>query len=275
MRTALAVLALACALAPARAQMGEDRAGRWSGDQAMAKVDFAPRPGAALPPALSFTDSDGRAVRLADYLGRGPLLLQLVYYKCPSLCPMAEDGLLRALRAISLSPGADFQALTVSIDPAETPGDAAYRKKLFVGRYRRPGAQAALHYLVGKQPAVAALARAVGFRYAYDSSSGQFAHTTGVLVLTADGRVSRYLPGIEPSAADLRLALVEASEGRIGTFADRFILLCYHYDPTTGRYGPTIMTTLRLLGVLTLLGIAALVGGLSLRARAARARSPR
>lgn len=256
----LALLAAALALgAPGRAQMTGEKTGRWSARQALGKVDFTPKPGGRVPLDLAFTDSSGRPAPLSRFFGRGPVLLQLVYFTCPGLCPMAQDGLLRAMRGTSLSAGPDFQALMISIDPKDTPKQAAYREHLFVSRYRRPGAEAGVHYLVGDRASIAALAKSVGFRYGYDAASGQFAHTTGVVTLTPDGRISHFMPGIELAPEDLRLALVEASAGKIGTAFDRVVLLCYCYDPATGRYGPTIVGILRALGVLTVLGIAGLI----------------
>lgn len=270
----LALFLLFAPAAPASAQMtSEAPSGQWSSNEALGKVDFSPTPGHAIPLNLAFTDSTGRSVRLADYFHDRPVLLQLIYFRCPALCPMAQNGLLRAMRAISLSAGRDFEVLTVSIDPSDKPFEAARRRKLFASGYRRLGGEAGLNYLVGDRASIAALARGVGFRYAYDPSTDQFAHTTGVLTLTPDGRISHFLPGLELAPEDLRLGLVEASTGRIGTITDRLILLCYCYDPTKGRYGLTIMRTLQAMGVLTMLALTGAIAWMTLRSRGARRRA--
>jgi protein SCO1/2 len=225
-----------------------------------------------LPLDLAFRDETGKAVRLGDYFGDRPVLLTLAYYHCPMLCPMVLDGLVRSLRPLSLDLGRDFRAVTVSIDPKETPEQAAAKRAKLVAQYDRPstGSGAAAddwHFLVGDRDAVERLADAVGFHYTVDAANDQFAHTAALMVLTPDGRLSRYLYGIDYTPRDVRLALVEASEGKIGTLADQLLLFCFHYDPTTGRYGAAAMTSLRVAGVLTL---ALLVGFIATQLRRER-----
>ncbi len=211
------------------------------------------------PLDLSFRDEVGRAVRLRDYFGKKPVVLSLVYYECPMLCTMVLNGLLRSLRAIRFDAGNQFQVVIVSIDPRETPAIAAAKKETYLGQYRRAGASEGWHFLTGAEPEIQQLARAVGFRYAYDPKTGQYAHASGVIVLTPEGKLSRYFYGIEYSARDLRLGLVEASANKIGSAVDQVLLFCYHYDPLTGKYGLIIMNLLRAAGVATVLALGSFV----------------
>jgi protein SCO1/2 len=168
------------------------------------------------------------------------------------LCTLVLNGLLRTLRAVSLDAGQEFEVVIVSIDPKETPSLAALNKRRFASGYNRAGAAEGLHFLTGEEPAIRALARAVGFRYTYDADTGQYAHASGIMVLTPEGRLASYFYGVEYSARDLRLGLVEASAGKIGNPVDQVLLYCFHYDPTTGKYGAAIMNLLRALGLATL-----------------------
>ena len=208
-----------------------------------------------VPLDLTFRDEVGRAVRLRDYFGKKPVVLSLVYYECPMLCTMVLNGLLRSLRAIRFDVGNEFQVVTVSIDPRETPAIAGAKKETYLRQYGRAGASEGWHFLTGNEPEIQQLARAVGFRYAYDPGTGQFAHASGIMVLTPPGRLARYFYGIEYSARDLRLGLVEASANKIGSAVDQVLLFCYHYDPRTGKYGLIIMNVLRAAGVATVLAL--------------------
>ncbi len=203
---------------------------------------------------LEFTDSTGKKVRLADYFGDKPVVLSLVYYECPMLCTMELNGLVKALRVISrFQPGKDFELVTVSFDPGETPELAAKKKEEYLGVYRHEGAEDAWHFLVGEESQIQALADAVGFRYEYDKDTDLYRHASGIVTLTPDGRASRYQFGVEYSARDLQFALVEASDNGIGSLADAAMLYCFHYDPATGKYGLVIMNTVRVFAALTVL----------------------
>jgi protein SCO1 len=212
-----------------------------------------------LPLDTPLRDEAGRGVRLADYFGKRPVVLVFAYYDCPMLCTLAINGLSSALNVLSLKPGADFEIVTVSIDARDTPASAASKKSGYLERYKRPGAADAWHFLTGDQPSIDRLTHAAGFRYAWDQDTKQFAHPTGIIVLTPDGRMARYLFGIEYGPRDLRLAIVEASSGKIGSPVDALLLYCYHYDPMTGRYGLVIMRAMRIAGATTVLALGGFV----------------
>jgi protein SCO1/2 len=208
---------------------------------------------AQVPLDLGFRDDTGRTVKLADYFGSKPVILALVYYDCPMLCTQVLNGLAGSLKALTLNAGEEFLVLTVSFDPRETPELAAGKKKSYLAHYSRPGAAAGWHFLTGSESSIESLTRAVGFRYRYDAEKAQYAHASGIMVLTPQGRLSRYFYGIEYAPRDLRLGLVEASNGRIGSPVDQLLLFCYHYDPATGKYGPVVMNFVRLGGAATVL----------------------
>jgi protein SCO1/2 len=214
-----------------------------------------------VPLDIALRDETGRAVRLADFFGRKPVLLSFAYYRCSMLCPMVLEGLVRSLRPLSWDVGKEFDMLTVSIDPRETPELAAAKKRQMVADYGRSEAAAGWHFLVGDEDAVRRLTDAVGFRYTYDAAHDQFGHAAVLTVLTPQGKISRYLYGIDYAPRDVRLALLEASEERIGTLADQLLLFCYHYDPVTGKYGMAAMTSLRVAGLITVVALATLVVG--------------
>jgi protein SCO1/2 len=215
-----------------------------------------------VPLDLAFKDESGRSVRLRDYFDGKPVVLVLAYFKCPMLCTQVLNGLVQAMLGIPLSAGKDFEVLTVSFDARETPEMAAAKKKTYLERYGRPGAEEGWHFLTGEEKSIKALTKAVGFRYVYDPRNDQFAHASGIMVLTPAGKISRYFYDVRYSSRDLRLGLVEASANRIGSPADKVLLYCFHYDPAEGKYGPTVMNFVRLGGVLTMLGVGLLVGGL-------------
>ena len=202
-----------------------------------------------LPLDLQFRDEAGRIVRLRDYFGKRPVVLVLAYYNCPMLCTQVLNGLVSAMRVLSFDAGREYEVVTVSFDPRDDPSDARAKKAPYVARYGRPGAAAGWHFLTGEPRAIAGLTGAVGFRYAWDERIGQFAHASAIYVATPDGRLSRYFYGIEYAPRDLRLALVEASRGKIGTPVDQLLLYCYHYDPVAGRYGAVVMNMVRVAGV--------------------------
>jgi len=208
-----------------------------------------------VPLELPFRDETGKSVQLRDYFGEKPVVLALVYYQCPMLCTLVLNGLLRSLRALSFTAGNEFTVVTVSFDPGETPALAAAKKEIHLQEYARPGAEAGWHFLTGEETAIHQLTQAVGFRYVYDAKANQYAHASGIIVLTPEGRIARYFYGVEYAPRDLRLDLVEASANKIGSPIDQLLLLCYHYDPATGKYGVLITNVIRLAGVATVLGL--------------------
>jgi protein SCO1 len=206
-----------------------------------------------IPPGLAFCDETGKAVRLGDYFGKRPIILNLVYYQCPMLCGEVLSGLTSTLRVLKFDVGKEFEVLTVSFDPRETPEMAAAKKAEHLKRYSRGGAAEGWHFLTGPQESVDALTKAAGFQYQYDATTGQFAHTTAILVLTPEGKISQYYYGIEYAPKDLRLGLVQASDNRIGTVVDQVLLYCYHYNPDSGKYGAVISRVLQLAALATML----------------------
>ncbi len=225
-----------------------------------------------IPAGLSFRDETGKAVRLGEFYGRRPMILNLVYYKCPMLCSEVLSGLTSSLKSMKFDIGKDFDVLTVSFDPHETPQDATESKAKWLHRYGRPGAEQGWHFLTGPQESIDALTSAAGFGYDYNEKSGQFAHATAIIVLTPEGKIAQYYYGVEFSPKDLRLAMVQASQNKIGSLVDQVLLYCYHYDPSSGKYSVLILRVLRLAGVATML----LLGGfilLMLRVDAKQRRS--
>jgi protein SCO1/2 len=213
---------------------------------------------AQVPPDLAFVDESGKAVKLGDYFGRKPLILNLVYYNCTMLCGEALAGLSSAMRLVKFDVGNEFDVVTVSFDPRDTPQMAAVKKADYVKRYGRPNAAAGWHFLTGSAQSIDVLARTVGFQYQYDEKSNQFAHATAIMLLTPQGRISRYFYGVDFPPKDLRMGLVEASQNKIGNAVDAVLLYCYHYDPQTGKYGAMVANILKLAGAATIL----LLGGL-------------
>ncbi|MBS1912096.1 MAG: SCO family protein [Bacteroidetes bacterium] len=211
-----------------------------------------------VPLDLEFTDETGRKVRLSEYVNTKPVVLVLAYYQCPMLCSEVLNGLVKSMRVLDFDAGKEFNVLTVSINPKETPQLAAEKKTNYIKNYGRPGAENGWHFLTGEQSQIDALCTAAGFRYVYDPNTEQYAHAGGIMVLTPTGRLSRYLLGVEFSPNDLKFSLMEASANKIGTPVDQLLLLCYHYDPTTGKYGFAIMTVLRIAGIITVGAIALL-----------------
>jgi protein SCO1/2 len=212
-----------------------------------------------VPLDLEFRDENGSRVRLGDYFGHKPVILVMAYYECPMLCTQVLNGLVGALMPLSFNVGEEFNVVTVSINPRETPELALAKKREYVKRYHRSGSESGWHFLTGEQEPIERLASSVGFRYVYDSVSKQYAHASGIMVLTPQGKIAQYQYGIEYSPKDLRLALVEASNERIGSPVDQLLLLCYHYDPLTGKYGLVIRNVLRIAAVITLLVMGAFI----------------
>ncbi len=263
------LVALVCLVSPAAAQMANAPAAagykREPGTpssqlpRALRDIGFDQNLDQRVPLDTVFRDERGAEVRLGDYFGKRPVVLVFAYYDCPMLCTLVINGLASALDVLSLSPGKDFEIVTVSFNPADTPATAAAKKRSYIERYRRPGAAESWHFLTGDPPSIERLTKAAGFRYTWDAATKQFAHPSGVIVLTPDGRLARYLFGIEYGPRDLRYAIIEASDGKVGTAADALLLYCYHYDPMTGRYGLVVMRALRIAGGATVLALGAFI----------------
>jgi protein SCO1/2 len=260
-RAVVLVLAALVAGAPARA---EDT------PEALRGVAFAQRLGEPLPLDAPFRDEAGRPVTLRQYAGK-PMLLVPAYYTCPMLCTLVLNGVLSALRALPFDVGREFTVITFSFDPNDGPEAAAAKKATYVGDYRRPGAEAGWHFLTGDAASVQALTDAIGFRARWDEASAQYAHASGVVLATPQGRVARYFFGVEFSPRDLRLGIVEASSERIGTLVDQLLLFCFHWDPATGRYSRLALGAVQAGGVLTLLALGSMIGWWLRRERLGRA----
>jgi protein SCO1/2 len=222
-------------------------------------VGFEPQLNAQLPLDLAFRDETGRNVQLREYFTRKPVLLALVYYGCPMLCNQTEQGVVGALRMLSFNPGRDYEVVFVSFDPRESPDMAAQKKESAMTHFRRPETASGWHFLTGSKESIDALTKGANFRYSFDEKSNLFAHAAGIMLLTPGGRISRYFYGVEYPARDLRLGLVDASAGKIGTPIDRALLFCYQYDPTSARYSASILSIIRLAGVVTVLGLVAAI----------------
>jgi protein SCO1/2 len=212
-----------------------------------------------IPLNLTFTDEHGKAVELRQYFGAKPVILTLVYYTCPMLCTQVLNGLDRALENIPPTIGKDFNVVTVSIDPTDTPVLAATKQAIYTGMYNRAGAAEGWNFLVGKEAEIKQLADAVGFHYAYDPDSKQYAHAAGIMVLTPQGKLSSYFYGVQYRERDLRLALEQASGGKVGSPIDEALMYCYHYDAHNGKYDLLISRVMKIAG-----GLTVLIGGIIL-----------
>jgi protein SCO1/2 len=208
-----------------------------------------------LPLETVFRDETGMPVKLGDYFGKKPIILSLVYYRCPMLCGELLSGLEGSLKALSFDAGKEFDVLTVSFDPKDTPEDATAKKASVLKHYRRASAAEGWHFLTGSQESITALTKAVGFSYDYDEKSGQFAHSTAIMVLTPEGKIAQYYYGVEFPPRDLRLGLIQASQNKIGTLADQVLLYCFHYDPQAGKYSAIVNRILQLAGGFTVLSL--------------------
>jgi len=247
------VLVAVLAVRPASAQQPAPSYGQPANAAAagLADVGIDQRLGAALPLSASFTDDSGRAVRFGDYFGKRPVLLGFVYYECPMLCGYVEAGIEKAMRVLPFTPGKEFELVLVSFDPADKPAIAKAKKDDFLEKYGRPDAAGGIHFLTGTPESIARITRAAGFRFARDPETKTLAHAAGVMLATPDGKLSQYFYGIEYSARDFKLAMMEASKEKIGTPVDRLLLYCSHYDPRSGRYGIVVMRVVRLAGLAT------------------------
>jgi protein SCO1/2 len=247
---------LAAVAAPARAQgLAPDDAGQPAKAKPglLKKVGIDQRLNQQVPLDLAFTDETGRDVRLGDYFGKRPVILALVYFECPMLCTQVLNGMVSALSVLNFDAGREFDVVAVSINPKESPGLAAQKKQAYLDRYKRPQTAAGWHFLTGKEENIQRLAAAVGFRYAFDEEIQQYAHGAVIEVLTPHGVVSKYFYGIEYAPRDLKFGLMQASDEHIGSAIDEVLLLCYHYDPTTGKYGAVAIGAVRVGAVATVL----------------------
>lgn len=250
--------ALTAAALPVRAQTprpGEQE----PGDPAKAKPGLLNKVGIdqrlhqQVPLDLMFKDETGRDVRLGEFFGKRPVVFAMVYYECPMLCTQVLNGTVSALGVLKFDVGKEFDVIAVSINPREGPGLAAQKKKAYLERYKRPQTAAGWHFLTGTEENIQRLAASVGFRYAFDEEIKQYAHGAAIEILTPSGVISKYFYGIEFSPRDIRFGLIEASDERIGSVVDSALMLCYHYDPATGKYGATAIGAIRIGAVATVL----------------------
>jgi protein SCO1/2 len=226
---------------------------------ALREIGFDENLDGQMPLNTPFKDEAGRTVKLGDYFGTRPVVMVFAYYDCPMLCTVVINGLASALNVLSLQPGSDFEIVTVSFNPRDTPATASAKKASYIARYKQPGGAGAWHFLTGDQRSIDRVTKAAGFRYVWDQDTQQFAHPTGVMVLTPDGRLARYLFGIEYGPRDLRYAIVDASKGKVGSAVDSLALYCYHYDPAAGKYTVAIMRLVRAGGAATVLALGAFI----------------
>jgi protein SCO1/2 len=268
MRALLVLAALIALVMPASAQMGGTSAAGYKREPGMTastmpaplrEIGFDQNIGRRLALDVDVVDERGSRMQVGDYFGARPVILVFAYYSCPMLCTQVVNGLASAVGVLSLKPGRDFDVVVISFDPRDTPQAAAAKKAQYLERYTAAGGDNASHFLTASRSSIRQLTTSAGFRYTWDEPTQQFAHPTGVIVLTPDGRIARYLFGIEYGPRDLRLALVDASAGRVGNAVDTLLLYCYHYDPMTGRYGLAIMRALRIAGASTAFALGAFV----------------
>lgn len=225
-------------------------------------IGFDQNLNAQVPLDAQFNDESGRMVRLGDYLGQRPAILALVYYQCTMLCNQILNGMVAALRPLSLRPGRDFDIIAISINPREGPAQAGVKRDIYARLYSHSAGPAGWHFLTGTEPNIRAVADAVGFHYRYDPKNDIFLHASGIMVLTPQGKAARYFYGVEFEPKDLKLGLVEASQNRIGSVVDKILLFCYHYDPATGKYSTAVINLLRAAAAATVLLLLGILGTL-------------
>jgi protein SCO1/2 len=223
---------------------------------AVANLAFEQKLGSQVPLDAVFRDEQGKIVRLGDFVSPRPVILVLAYYRCPQLCTLVLNGLLDGLKGLRYQPGVDFEVVTVSFDPRETPELAADKKAHYLESYARPGAVGGWHFLTGDKDQIDRLADAVGFHYSFDEKHDRYNHPSGIMILTPEGKVSRYLFGIRFLSRDLKLGVIDASEGRVGSMVDQLLMFCFHYDQETGTYSFAVKNAVRAGGVLTVLVMA-------------------
>lgn len=248
----LMAVAMLCTAASAQIVGGPDT--RHTRPPGLENVGIDQRLGEQVPLDLQFKDEQGNTVQLGDYFKQGkPVVINLVYYRCPMLCGEVLNGLSAALKVMKFTPGKEFEVVTLSVDPRETPDLAAAKKQTYMKKLGRPEAAEGWHFLTGQKEQIDSLASAIGWHYQYDPKTDQFAHAAGVVLVTPTGKVAQYYYGVEFSARDMRLGIIEASQNKIGTLADEVTLYCFHYDPRTGRYGAVVTNIMRLAGLTTVL----------------------
>jgi protein SCO1 len=228
-------------------------------EQSLRKIAFDQKLGNSLSLDLPFRDEYGKSVKLRDYFGQRPVILVMGYYGCPMLCSFVLNGLTGGLQDVRLQMGKDYEVVYVGIDPTEKPPLALAKKQTYLKRFGQPGAANGWHFLTGDKPAIHQLAKQVGFNYEYDASSHQYAHPSGVVVLSPSGKISHYLSGVVFSGADLSAALVDAAAAKVGSPIEQIFLLCFHYSPTSGKYSDLILTVVRGLGLSVLIGLIAFI----------------
>ena len=267
------LLALLSCGSLSRAQMIPDDVGQSSNGlpPALVSVGFDPQLNARIPLDTPFVDENGQAVTLRSYSDEKPMVLAFVYFTCPMLCNQVQQAVVGTLKMISFNPGTDYEVVFISFDPNDRPEEALKKKHEAMSRFARPATEAGWHFLTGTQDAINAVTKAAEFRFSYDTKSKLYGHASGLLLLTPDGRISRYFFGVEFPPSNVRLGLVDASAGKIGTPVDHLLLFCYQYDPTKARYSATILTVIRMGGVMTLLCMA--IGFVIFRRRDAHAGS--
>jgi len=255
------------------AQMIPDNVGQSSNGlpPALANVGFDPQLNAQIPLDTPFVDENGQPVTLRTYSGKKPMVLAFVYFTCPMLCNQVEQAVVGTLKMISFNPGTDYEVVFISFDPNDRPDEALKKKHEALSRFARPSTDAGWHFLTGTRESIDTVTKAADFRFSYDEKSKLFGHASGLLLLTPDGRISRYFFGVEYPPSNVRLGLVDASAGKIGTPVDHLLLFCYQYDPTKARYSATVLTVIRMGGVVTLLCMA--IGFVIFRRRDAHAGS--
>lgn len=254
----VALLAASCIL-PAQTVPSSVGASSSAMPPALQNVGFEPPLNGQMPLDLHFREETGRDVHLREFFGEKPVVLAFVYYRCPMLCDQIQMGVVGTLRMLSFNPGRDYEVVFISFDSHDTPELAAEKKNAALARFHRPETVAGWHFLTGSQESIEAATRAANFRFRYDARSKLFAHASGVMLLTPDGRISRYFYGVEYPGRDMRLGLVDASAGKIGSPIDHVLLFCYHYDPSSAKYSASILRIIRIGGILT---IFAIVGGI-------------
>jgi protein SCO1/2 len=255
----IAVLLVSSSLARAQAVPSNIGVNSSTMPAQLKNVGFDPQLNAQIPLDLPFVDENGSNVQLRDYFKQKPVVLAFVYYGCPMLCNQVEQGVVGALRMLSFTPGRDYDVVFVSFDPRESPDMAAQKRKSALEHFRRPETASGWHFLTGTKESIDAATKAANFRYSFDTKTNLFAHASGIMLLTPDGRISRYFYGVEYPGRDMRLGLVDASAGKIGTPIDHVLLFCYQYDPSSATYSASILIIIRLGGILTILCI---VGGI-------------
>ncbi len=226
---------------------------------ALEGVGIDQRLGERMPLDIPFLDENGNAVTLEDYFGNRPVVLSLVYYNCPMLCTQVLNGVVSSLKGMNLEAGKDYDLLTVSFNPDESPDMAMAKKRAYVSMSEKMGIADHWHFLTGSEESIRRAADAVGFRYRWDEETQQYAHASGITILNPDGTISRYLFGVEYAPRDLRLAIVESSNNKVGTLADQLLLFCFHYDPVAGKYGAAAIGILRIAAAITLAGLFGLI----------------